>query len=104
MALEIKGSGANPTSTVDATLRQATPAAPPAASASTPAAEVVTLTDLAARLQRLTASVAQLPVVDQARVAALKEAIDSGEYRIDERAIADKLSAMEALLEPPARP
>jgi len=104
MVLEIKGSGATPTSTVDATSRQATPGAPAAVSASKAAAEVVTLTDLAARLQRLTESVARLPVVDQARVAALKEAIDNGDYRIDERAIADKLSAMEALLEPPERP
>lgn len=61
--------------------------------------EVVTLTDLAARLQALTEAVAKVPVVDAARVAELRETIESGEYRINERDIADKLSALEALLD-----
>ena len=56
------------------------------------------MTDLAARLRRLTASVDKLPVVDQAKVAELREAIENGSYAIDERAIAEKLSAFESLI------
>ena len=98
MVAEIKGSGPQTLSALDPGLRKiggATPAAGPAATSDT---EVVTLTDLAARLQRLTDAVAQLPVVDQTRVAELKKSIDSGEYRIDDKQVADKVAAFEALL------
>lgn len=60
--------------------------------------DVVTLTDLAARLQQLGAAVRELPVVDPARVAELKGALASGEYTVDEQAVADKLVAFEAEL------
>ena len=98
MVAEIKGTGPHSLNAVDTGLRKV---AGPVAVAATPAAtssEVVTLTDLAARLQRLTDAVALLPEVDQARVAELKGAIESGDYRIDDAKIADKLTAFEAQL------
>ncbi len=100
MVSEIKGSGlsnvAQAKATIDNTLRKAGESTAPSAARSN--TEVVTLTDLAARLQRLTESVASLPEVDQMRVAELREQIDSGTYAIDEQQIAEKLAAFEGLL------
>ena len=98
MVAEIKGTGPQNVSAVDTGLRKV--GGPSAVAATEPpkASEVVTLTDLAARLQRLTDSVAQLPEVDKARVAELKGAIESGDYRIDDAKIADKLTAFETQL------
>ena len=98
MVSEIKGPGAQSVTSVDTALRKVGGSAQPGGASSIPESEVVTLTDLAARLQRLTEAVDRLPVVDQARVAEFKQAIDNGEYRIDDRQIADKLMAFEALL------
>ena len=98
MVSEVKGPGSNTISPLESTLGKVneTPSAPEAPASSH--SEVVTLTDLAARLLHLTASVDKLPVVDQAKVAELTEAIESGRYAIDERAIAEKLSVLEALI------
>lgn len=98
MVAEIKGSGPQTLTALDPGMRKVSGTAPAAAPAPTQDTEVVTLTDLAARLQRLTDSVAQLPVVDQTRVAALKHSIDNGEYQIDDRQVADKVAGFEALL------
>ncbi len=98
MVAEIKGTGPQSPNAVDTGLRKVGGAATVAAQAPTQSSEVVTLTDLAARLQRLTDAVAQLPEVDQARVAELRGAIESGDYRIDDAKIADKLTAFEAQL------
>ncbi|UTW46396.1 flagellar biosynthesis anti-sigma factor FlgM [bacterium SCSIO 12696] len=62
---------------------------------SAPASDTVTVTDEAARLQQLEQSLANTPVVDSARVAELREAIASGNYRPDPERIADKLSQLE---------
>jgi negative regulator of flagellin synthesis FlgM len=59
---------------------------------------VVQLTDLAARLQDLAAAVADVPVVDPARVDALRQAVANGNYQVDTEAVADKLIALESLL------
>lgn len=98
MVAEIKGTGPHNVAAVDSGLRKLGGPATVAASEPTHASEVVTLTDLAARLQSLTDAVAQLPEVDQARVAALKSSIESGDYRIDDAKIADQLTAFEAQL------
>ena len=98
MIAEIKGSGPQSLTALDPGLRKIGGAAPTAGPAPAKNTEVVTLTDLAARLQHMTESVAQLPVVDQTRVAELKKSIDSGEYRIDDRQVADKVAGFEALL------
>ena len=98
MVAEIKGTGPQSLNAVDTGLRKV--GGPSAVAASEPAktSDIVTLTDLAARLQRLTDAVAQLPEVDQTRVAEMKDAIQSGDYRIDDAKIADKLTAFEAQL------
>lgn len=97
MVSDIKGprsTGAQPIDirTNKANSSATTQAAPGAAS------EVVRLTDLAARLKQLSETVHDLPVVDQKRVVEFQDAIANGEYELDERAIADKLASLEALL------
>jgi negative regulator of flagellin synthesis FlgM len=67
--------------------------AKPAASA--PGADSVDLTDGARQMQDLQATVASTPVVDANRVAALREAIANGSYRIDPQRIADGLLAQD---------
>ncbi len=98
MVAEIKGTGPQNIAAVDTGLRKLGGPSAVAASEPTQASDVVTLTDLAARLQSLTDAVAKLPEVDQARVAELKTAIESGDYRIDDAKIADQLTAFEAQL------
>ena len=61
-------------------------------------AEVFTLTDLAARLQALTQSVANLPVADQEKVEQFRQSVADGSYEIDPQAVAEKLTAIEAML------
>ena len=96
MVSEIKGTGTSAAPRVDAGVRRSdTPGK--AGNASGPT-EVVTLTDLAARLQQLSDAVRDLPVVDQARVAEFREAVESGDYRLNERQIAEKLASFEAML------
>ncbi len=61
-------------------------------------ADTVELTGMAQRLKALEAAVAELPEVDEARVAALREQIASGEYTVDSRSVADKMLGMDKLL------
>jgi negative regulator of flagellin synthesis FlgM len=51
----------------------------------------VTLTDSARALQKIEEAVAKTPVVDADKVAAVKQAISSGTYKIDAGRIAGKL-------------
>jgi negative regulator of flagellin synthesis FlgM len=51
----------------------------------------VTLTDSARALQKIEAAVARTPVVNADKVAAVKQAIGSGTYKIDAARIAGKL-------------
>lgn len=72
--------------------RDAGPGAkPPTATVS----DSVTLTDAAARLQKLEAALADHPVVDEQRVADIRQALADGTYRADPERIADKLLALE---------
>ncbi len=67
-----------------------------ASAAAQPAAgDSVDLTDGARQLQDLQAAVAATPVVDSARVAALRDAIANGSYRVDAQRIADGLLAQD---------
>lgn len=58
---------------------------------SSAAVDSVSLTDTAARLQKLESSIAELPVVDAERVERIRNAIASGEYEVNPERIADKL-------------
>ncbi len=98
MVSEIKGTGAGAPQPIDASVRRIDRSAPSGAARATGSNEVVTLTDLAARLQQLTDSVRDLPVVDQARVGELRDALENGSYHMNEQEIADKLSAFEAMV------
>jgi negative regulator of flagellin synthesis FlgM len=55
----------------------------------------VSLTDAAARLQRLEAALANHPVVDKQRVADIRQALADGSYRTNPERVADKLLALE---------
>jgi negative regulator of flagellin synthesis FlgM len=57
--------------------------------------DAVALTDTAVRLKRIEAGLADLPEVDQTRVDAVRERIESGNYQVDGREIARKLMQLE---------
>ena len=68
--------------------------APTDAQAASPSAQTgdqVTLTTSARSLQKLSDAIAQTPVVDAAKVASIKQALNSGTYAIDASSIADKM-------------
>lgn len=54
------------------------------------------LSDMATRLQSLEAKLVDQPDIDQANVDRLREAITSGEYRIDPDSVAEKMIDMES--------
>lgn len=58
-------------------------------------ADTVTLTDTAAQLHKLEATIASLPIVDITRVEDVKSALLSGHFRIDPQRVADKLLSFE---------
>ena len=49
-------------------------------------------------LKALEQQLSGIPDVDQERVAAIKNAVDSGQYQVNDQSIADKLLSTEALL------
>ncbi len=65
------------------------PNAAAAASAST--ADQVTFTGSARTLQKLHETLANTPVVDAAKVASVKQSVQSGSYQVDTGRVADKL-------------
>jgi negative regulator of flagellin synthesis FlgM len=69
-----------------------------AAAAGNPASQAgdtVTLTSSARSLQKIEEAVAKAPVVNAGKVAAIKQAINSGTYQIDAGRVADKLLQFE---------
>jgi negative regulator of flagellin synthesis FlgM len=98
MVSEIKGAGSHAPQVIGTGQHRAAPQTPADATGSTSKAAVVSVTDFAARLQKLTDSVDKLPVVDQARVTELRDALAAGEYQVDDQKIADKLTSLETLL------
>jgi negative regulator of flagellin synthesis FlgM len=67
-----------------------------AAATSAPAADHVTLTNSARTLQKAEEAVAKAPVVNAAKVASVKQAVQSGTYQIDAARVADKLLQFES--------
>ncbi len=69
----------------------------PAKTASKPSAhslkDSVNLSELSVHLRTLEADLAEVPVVDRARVEAIKQAIAAGQYAVDAGKIADGLIA-----------
>ena len=74
-------------------------AAASAAGTAPPSADHVTLTGSARILQKLSEAVAAAPVVNTAKVATVKQAIQSGTYQVDAGRVADKLLKFERGLE-----
>jgi len=70
-------------------------AAGPVSTAAAQSADHVTLTDSARSLQKIEETIAKAPVVDTAKVAAIKQAVSSGTYQIDTGRVADKLLQFE---------
>jgi negative regulator of flagellin synthesis FlgM len=69
---------------------------PTSAAASAPqSGDTVTLTSSARSLQKIEEAVAKAPVVNAAKVAAVKQAVNSGNYQIDAGRVADKLLQFE---------
>jgi negative regulator of flagellin synthesis FlgM len=66
-----------------------------ASAADSKAGDTVTLTNSARSLQKIEEAVAKTPVVNQAKVAAVKQAISNGTYQIDAGRVADKLLQFE---------
>ncbi len=64
-------------------------------SGSAASGDTVTLTDSARSLQKIEEAVAKAPVVDAQKVAAVKQAIGSGTYKIDAGRVAGKLLKFE---------
>jgi negative regulator of flagellin synthesis FlgM len=69
---------------------------PPVTSASPEPGTDVHLTGAARSLAAVEQSLAGLPAVDEARIAAVKRRLESGEYRIDAQRVADKLLHLES--------
>jgi negative regulator of flagellin synthesis FlgM len=66
-----------------------------AAAAPSQTADQVTLTSSARSLHKLSEAVAQAPVVDAAKVASVKQAVNSGTYQVDAGRVAQKLLQFE---------
>jgi negative regulator of flagellin synthesis FlgM len=66
-----------------------------ASSATSQTGDHVTLTTSARSLQKLSEAVAQAPVVNAAKVASVKQALNNGTYKVDSGRIADKILQFE---------
>jgi negative regulator of flagellin synthesis FlgM len=66
------------------------------ASGGAPAADHVTLTDSALTLQKLGEAVADTPVVDAAKVANVKQAVQDGSYQVNTANVANKILGFES--------
>jgi negative regulator of flagellin synthesis FlgM len=86
----VKGSNSNGVVT-DKSQGDASAAPSPAAQAG----DTVTLTNSARSLQKIEEAVAKTPVVNAAKVASMKQAINSGNYQVDSGRVADKLLQFE---------
>ena len=86
----IKGSNSN---SVAADKSQSEGSAGGAATSRT--GDTVTLTSSARSMQKIEEAVAKTPVVNAAKVAAVKQAINAGTYQIDAGRVADKLLKFE---------
>jgi negative regulator of flagellin synthesis FlgM len=87
----IKGSNSNG---VVADKSQADSAA--AASSTAQTGDQLTLTNSARSLQKIEEAVAKAPVVNAAKVASVKQAVQGGTYQIDAGRVADKLLQYES--------
>ena len=83
--------GSNSSVVADKPQGEASTASAPTAQAS----DTVTLTNSARSLQKIEEAVAKAPIVNAAKVAAVKQAVQAGTYQIDAGRVADKLLKFE---------
>ena len=57
--------------------------------------DTVTLTDTAAQLHKLEATIASLPIVDTSRIEGVKQSILNGKFQIDAPKVAEKMMRFE---------
>jgi flagellar biosynthesis anti-sigma factor FlgM len=100
MVSEVTGPGAGSASAITkrGAKLDATAGSPEAVSKGGENSEIVTLTDLSTRLQKLVDSVADLPIVDREKVQSLQTAIANGTYDSDPATVAQKLQNLERML------
>ncbi len=67
-----------------------------AAAVTAQSGDQVTLTNSARSLQKIEEAVAKAPVVNSAKVASVKQAVQSGTYQIDAGRVADKILQFES--------
>lgn len=60
--------------------------------------DAVSLTDTATRLKSIEARLRELPDVDRERVAEIRRLVDSGQYQIDSKLIAQRIVQLEQAL------
>lgn len=60
-----------------------------------PSSDQFTATDLATKLQAIEAGIREMPVVDEAKVNAARQAVESGNLRLDAEALANALAKFE---------
>ncbi len=90
----IKGSKGN-SPVADPSGSDASPSPSTASTAASQSSDHVTLTDSARSLQKIEEAIAKAPVVDSAKVAAVKQSVSSGTYKIDTGRVADKILQFE---------
>jgi negative regulator of flagellin synthesis FlgM len=84
-ATPLQGSGGN------AHIAEKTPTSPATVAPTAPNADQATFTGPALALQKLSAAIANVPVVNSAKVASIKQAVQNGSYTVNAGSVADKL-------------
>jgi negative regulator of flagellin synthesis FlgM len=103
MTEKINGQGFRPADTVgtrrsEATKPQGRSAADGGAPSAAPAGDTVNLTRSGLLMSKLEELVQSMPAVDAGRVRAIKDALASGSYEIDDRQVADKMLRLDRQL------
>jgi negative regulator of flagellin synthesis FlgM len=93
----VKGSNSGP-QVIDKTQNESASAASSTASTAASTADTVTFTGPALTLQKLGDAVANAPVVNTQKVAAVKQAVQNGTYKVDTGRVADKILQFESNL------
>ncbi len=68
---------------------------PPTTSVGVSNDDSVELTETASRLQQIEQALSNIPIIDDARVESISQAIETGQYQIDNEKIADRIITSE---------
>ncbi len=103
MAIDINGLGANHQAQINnensqVNVGRSEPTAAQEETGGSSTTDTVSLTDTAARLQKLENSLASLPVADTARVESVKQALNDGTLTMDSKVTAEKMLGMESAI------